>query len=638
VSKTPPRVLLVVMPFLPLHRPALGVSALKGQCQARGIDCDVAYFTFDYASLIGLADYLRIDGRLPTHDLCGEWIFARAAFGDGVATAAEFDRVVLANGLPEFYDPDFSQRLLELPAGVDGFIARCADTVGTDRYDIVGFTSTFQQNCASMALARELKGRSPQITTVFGGGNADGEMGAEWLRQVSALDIVVSGEADLVFPELVERIRSGQSVSELPGVWARGQPDPPPPTPVQNLDNLALPDFSDYFRALEGFHHRRSLRPELSVETSRGCWWGQRHHCTFCGLNGTSMAYRWKSPERAFSEIKTLAETWGVRRFFAADNIVNPRYFPTLFTWIAERKLDIDIQYEMKSSLRLQQLRSLREAGATWFQPGIESLSSHVLALMDKGVTALQNVQVLKWGRELGFSITWNCLCGFPGETGEDYREMLSMMRYLTHLQPPASVAVFRLDRFSPMFDQAAARGIQGVTAGRSYRLCFPFPPDALDRLAYFFDCERPLDPDAIAAAREVSRFCNQFWWPRYGSGTLAARVADNLVLVEDSRPGWPARRELLAGVDRAVLLAADAVQSFNSIIEIVRSREPASATDPDQVRAAVERLVGRGWMLREGERYLSLPLLVGCSDDERGPRPDAERDRRPPSLLAPIS
>ncbi len=215
------RVLLVVMPFLPLHRPALGVSALKASANSRGLACDIAYFTFDYAALIGLKDYVHLDGGLPTQNLTGEWIFASAAFGAGVAIPEVFERVVLRNSPPGFYDRDFAARLLELPAKSLPFIRACADRIAPATYDIVGFTSTFQQNCASLALAREIKRRDPTVTTLFGGANADGVMGGEWLRQIEWLDVVVSGEADLVFPELVQRLRRGETLTGLPGVCAR---------------------------------------------------------------------------------------------------------------------------------------------------------------------------------------------------------------------------------------------------------------------------------------------------------------------------------------------------------------------------------------------------------------------------------
>jgi ribosomal peptide maturation radical SAM protein 1 len=614
------RVLLVVMPFLPLHRPALGVSALKACANAHGIACDVAYFTFDYAVRIGLKDYVKLDGGLPTQNLTGEWVFAGAAFGEGAAPPDEFERVVLRNSPPGFYDREFTERLLRLPEQSLPFIRACADKLDLATYDIVGFTSTFQQNCASLALARELKRRNPGVVTVFGGGNADGVMGEEWLRQVAWLDVVVSGEADLVFPEMVDRLRRGELLSGLAGVWVRDAPPAARPVPVQDLDELPIPDFTDYFETLSRFPHRQALKPELSVETSRGCWWGQKHHCTFCGLNGTSMAYRAKSPDRAFDEFRTLASTWRVQRFFASDNIIHPKYFSTVFPRVIEEELNLDIQYEMKSSLRRDQLRTLRQAGTMWFQPGIESLSSRVLQLMDKGVKAITNIQTLKWAREMGFRITWNCLCGFPGERPEDYRGMLETMRYLTHLCPPASFSVFRLDRFSPLFNQAAERGLHGVRAGRAYRLCYPFRPEALDRIAYFFDCVRPIESETLQAINEAWRFCSTGWWPHYKSGTLAARVSDSFALIHDTRYGWPVRRELLIGIDRAVLLAADSVQSRASILEIVCTRHPELDADPESVQQSIDCLCSSGWMLGEGGLYLTLALFSGCEDEELGP------------------
>ena len=41
------------------------------------------------------------------------------------------------------------------------------------------------------------------------------------------------------------------------------------------------------------------MSPTLLIETSRGCWWGERNHCTFCGLNGSSMSFDEMAPGRA---------------------------------------------------------------------------------------------------------------------------------------------------------------------------------------------------------------------------------------------------------------------------------------------------------------------------------------------------
>ena len=110
--------------------------------------------------------------------------------------------------------------------------------------------------------------------------------------------------------------------------------------------------------------------------------------------------------------------------------------------------MDLRICYEIKANLTKEQVRLLAQAGIRDVQPGIESLSTPLLRLMKKGCSRLQNIQLLKWCRELGVRPIWNILWGFPGEDPAEYSEMAAMMPALSHLQPPMSAAKLRLDRF----------------------------------------------------------------------------------------------------------------------------------------------------------------------------------------------
>ena len=71
---------------------------------------------------------------------------------------------------------------------------------------MVGFTSTFEQNIASLALAQRLAAAHPSVLIVFGGANWEGEMGVALHRRFGFVDVVVSGEADLSFPALVREL------------------------------------------------------------------------------------------------------------------------------------------------------------------------------------------------------------------------------------------------------------------------------------------------------------------------------------------------------------------------------------------------------------------------------------------------
>jgi hypothetical protein len=109
-----------------------------------------------------------------------------------------------------------------------------------------------------------------------------------------------------------------------------------------------------------------------------GCWWGERSHCTFCGLNGATMAFRSKTPERVLSEIKFLCERYGVATFSVVDGILDMRYFRSVLPRLAEARLGIEFFWEVKANLDHRHVRQLRAAGVRFIQPGIESLSDHV--------------------------------------------------------------------------------------------------------------------------------------------------------------------------------------------------------------------------------------------------------------------
>ena len=67
------------------------------------------------------------------------------------------------------------------------------------------------------------------------------------------------------------------------------------PERIREMDTLPFPDYSDYFHDLERSSSAINIFPTLLFETSRGCWWGAKSHCTFCGLNGGSMTFRSKT-------------------------------------------------------------------------------------------------------------------------------------------------------------------------------------------------------------------------------------------------------------------------------------------------------------------------------------------------------
>ena len=225
-------------------------------------------------------------------------------------------------------------------------------------------------------------------------------------------------------------------------------------------------------------------------------------HCTFCGLNGLTMAFRVKSLERALEEVEFLARRYRTA-LFAVDNILPLEYLHTFFPAVAEKSLGVTFHYEAKVNLTRADVEMLSRAGVKHIQPGIESLSTSVLKLMKKGCSRLQNIQLLKWCREVGIRTSWNLLYGFPGESIRDYEDMAEIMPSLWHLDPPEDFGRLRLDRFSPYFKKPEEYGFSNIRPFEAYQHIYRFDDASVARIAYHFECDcdaLPGDADAYAA------------------------------------------------------------------------------------------------------------------------------------------
>jgi ribosomal peptide maturation radical SAM protein 1 len=596
-----PRVLLLTMPFVALSRPAIGLGILKARLAEEGFAATVGYANLLFAERAGFEAYELINDRLAGVMFAGDWLFSHAVF-------PALDRSVfiatLKSHLGEGAECD---TILALRETVEPFLDECIERFGVASYDVVGFTTTFEQNLASLALAARIKARFPDNIVVFGGANCEGVMGLELHRRFPFVDYVCSGEGDDSFPELVKRIAAGRSGAGIPGVVHRAGGESvlaAPAEGVREMDRLPDPDFDDYFAAVRASSLAGRIRPVLLIESARGCWWGAKSHCTFCGLNGSTLAFRAKSAARVYAELERQQRRYGVSQVLAVDNIMSHGYFRDLLPALAASNPGVSLFYEIKANLKREHVELLRDAGVHAIQPGIESLSSNVLRLMRKGVSALQNVQLLRLAREYGVDVSWNLLYGFPGETADDYRETAALIETIYHLRPPGAVARIRLDRFSPYFDEAAGFGLTDVQPFPIYALLYDLPPESIANLAYFFDFRYAdgRDPASYVtpALEQIDR------WKENRGGDLVKRYGEDpeLTLV-DTRPGRPRYDFPLRGLQREVYDFCEEIRSRASIDAFASAR----AGCPLDAGALLEQFVAYGLMLREGERYLSLAV-----------------------------
>ena len=608
------KILLLSMPFGAMERPALGLSLLKARLTLDGIACDVRYPAFTFADLLGAEEYQRISSALPYIAFAGDWCFAEALYGPRPTADADYIAEVLQKSWRISAADIARVKAVRTMAGK--FLDHCMQCIAWEDYATVGFTSTFEQNLASLALAQRIKAAHPKIAIVFGGANWEGEMGEELHRRFGFVDYVCSGEADESFPMLAKLLLVGAAKAAAlpPGIIYRKHGrtlSTGCATPVRDMDALPLPDFSDYFRDWSQSSASLAVVPRVLIETSRGCWWGDKSHCTFCGLNGASLAFRSKSGARALEEMRQLSDRWQTDRIEVVDNILDMRYFSDLLPALAEDGRPWEIFYEVKANLTRAQVAALRAAGVARIQPGIESLSDHVLKLMRKGTSALRNVQLLKWCREYGIGVDWNILYGFPGETRADYAEMLAMFPAIEFLDPPVACGPIRMDRFSPYFENPEQFGLINVRPMKPYAFLYPFPSESLMRIAYHFDFDYRPGKAPAGYADDVIRFV-EAWRQDNRRGLLCSmRQPDGSLQLSDTRPGATLREINLSGSEAAAYEFCDELHSFVAIVRHLREQSPATEITEEGVHAFLESLAANRLMLKSGSHWLSLAVRV---------------------------
>ena len=307
-------VLFVDMP-LNLNGPALGLSLLTAHTKRLGHSARVDYASLRFRARVGEEVHAHLADRVACTDLPGEWVFAHCLAEGRVPGPPTFP-------LPE---GELGEGVLRARDLAEPFVEECLDRVDWSEYDLVGFTTIFRQSVAALALARRVKERHPEVPLVFGGANCEDEMGLQLHRSFPFVDYVCTGEGDIAFPKLLESLADGETEPEIDGVVVRSGGESRYTSlaaeRVDDLDGQPYPDFDDYFAQSPPF------TTVVSMETARGCWWGAKHHCTFCGLNDQTMAFRRKEPGRALDELLYLLDRHGPKAVVMVDNILDMRYF-----------------------------------------------------------------------------------------------------------------------------------------------------------------------------------------------------------------------------------------------------------------------------------------------------------------------
>jgi len=608
------QVALVNMPFSYSKYPSIQLGTLSALLKSKGIPVDCHHLNVRFAHKIGVPLYEMICEK---RALFGEWLFSYLLFHDNPKRAEYprlfkpvFEQVAKESSLSASFFEDMASRT------APQFLAWALTAIDWGQYKVVGFTSTFDQNVASLTMAKLIKDLYPDVTIVFGGANYDGEMGLEYFRAFPFIDHVVVGEGEEVFPELVRYLFEGKSGTVPRGVaYREGEKIvfSPNHSLFTDFAKTGPPDYDDYYHLLaELGDAAQGFDRILLYEGSRGCWWGEKHHCTFCGLNAQSMKFRAKSSEQVAREMAYLSSRYDTARFRLVDNIIDMKYVDNLFGRFAADHCDLDVFIETKSNLHKSQIRTLAAGGVKCMQPGLESLSLNQLQAMDKGVTPMQNIICLKWSYYYHVAVSWNILLGFPGETNEDYRRQIDLIPSLFHLHPPESTGKLWLERFSPYFTKPQEYGVRITGPGTPYEYVYDACLVDLEKIAYDFEYEldnwqvdQPVYQELVDTVQEWQRLVASSDRPFL----YYSKAMDYVTVYDGRNPKVPIRRRYDWPAAGIIEVCNEAAKNVGQIRTLLAGLSDKSGVSDVQIDQALSILTAARVLYEERGKYFTLAV-----------------------------
>jgi ribosomal peptide maturation radical SAM protein 1 len=507
-------VLLLVSPMAWSTTPLLGVHILQAACRSSGITTCILYTNLLFSKLIGL----RLHCEIAEDDALymGEHLFATAAFGIPAVDRC-LDKFSDPEWVPDHYWPKKKIENIAIPRAPDAAKLfrewfrtidwKRLESLATDwtlttarqiaklGFPVVGCSTTLGGLVPAIALLDSVKEAASNTITVLGGPWCLGDMAEGIASLKSSIDYIFSGEGEITFPLFVKQMLSGRFPEEKI-IYGEA---------VENLDNSPPPDYQEYFDQAQEIYPNH-LSPEsfmgIPYETSRGCWYGR---CTFCGLIPEKSLYRQKSAGKIINELKVLIKQHPPNNIVMMDNIMPFHYFTSLLPQLAKEIPPINIRYEIKANMSLDQVLTLKKAGVNEIQPGIESLSPSLLRRMNKGVTVRENIALLRYARSVNIKLTWVLLFGLPGDQAIEYEEMVRLLPLIRHLPPPIAVSPFRIYRFSRYQTSPETFGLTNLRPAEIYKDILALNSD-FEKIAYCFTADFPTQ------SHDTSKIIDALW------------------------------------------------------------------------------------------------------------------------------
>ncbi|MBU4126788.1 MAG: RiPP maturation radical SAM C-methyltransferase [Proteobacteria bacterium] len=603
-------VILVSMPWSLFSRPSIQIGALKAYLKLRFPYINIAahHFYLKVAETIGYELYHSISEST----WLAETIYAAMLSPEKLKTIEKIFHKEAKNK-PLCRKLIFKDLVSKVKKVTDAFI----ESINWNIFCLAGFSVSQCQLTSSLYIIKRLKTKYPELKIVLGGSTFAGAS-KEVFKLIPEIDFVAKGEGELPLSQLVHHLSISNKTDKIPyikGIISRESIENDNSDmfyQMETLDSLPMPDFDDYFDLIQTFGSNKTFFPTISCEISRGCWWRHLQRsknikgCAFCNLNLQWDGYRSKSPSKVVSEVDKLTSKYKTLSVAFTDNALPVKESKEVFIQLKELKKNFRFFSEIRATTTQENLKIMHDAGMSEVQIGIESLSTRLLRKLNKGTTAIQNLEIMKNCEHLGIVNNSNLILQFPGSDMDDVEETLRNLEFATSFRPLRQVN-FWLGLESPVWQNPQQFGIKALYNHPRYADLLPQNISSMRFLiqAYRGDLRyqkklwKPVKQRIKAWKMEYeSLHNNSFFEP-----ILSFLDGRDFLIIIQKQFNDRTLMHRLKGKSREIYLFCQHYRSIKKILEHF------SELSDDKIISFLRIMVSKKLMFEENEKYLSLAV-----------------------------
>lgn len=613
-QKNKDKTALISAPWPVYNRPSIQLGALKASLLNTFSDLNVDAYNF-YLNIAEKTGY-RVYHEISEKSWLAESIYAALLYPE------KKDEIKV------FFDKESSDCKAVKEIGFDAILETIKKTsdeliekIDWQQYLYVGVSVCLCQLTSSLYFINRIKEKFPKLPVAVGGSLFSGLNPEEFFNAFTAIDFIINGEGELPLNHLTKQFmerKNSSRFTSIPGLIIRNRSGKTDYTEdlnfsqTKNLDTLPVPDFSDYYKTLGSLPASKQFFPTLPMEMSRGCWWSRKsvndqRGCAFCNLNLQWKGYRGKSVNRIIKELDYLSSKYKGLSINFMDNLIPFKNADDIFEKIITLKKDFSFFCEIRANISHDNLTIMRKAGVRYVQVGIESLSSNLLHKINKGTTAIQNMEIMKNCEATGITNNSNLILYFPTSDEDDVKETLKALEFADVFRPLTTVR-FQLGLGSPVMNASKSFGIKSAFNHKNYKILFP---EAINTSVRFLNqgykgdlgIQKKLWKPVTKRMLEWETSYKKLHDTPNATPILTYRDGKDFLIIKKRKTDGEHDTHRLTGESRGIYLFCDKNRSFEEI------KNRFSKLSSQAIFSFLSMMTDKKLIFEDNERYLSLAI-----------------------------